>query len=116
MISPEVRPLLRDLFQQERYEDIVEAIKLYADTKEDKKGSRDYIHEHVVMPFISNMISAKGSGFLDFRMNWENVFIAKEGKTWKDFILDHLQSERTGAFSSGMQTIKQSIQDYKNTR
>lgn len=116
----EIRPLLRDLFQHERYEDIVEAIELHVCTLgNNKDGRRDYIHKHVVRPFISNMITKIGNEPFGFKQGlWEDFFKTnnKDGKTWEDSILESLQSGSTGAFSRGIQAIKQSIIDFNKTR
>lgn len=115
----DVVTLLKDLFQHERYEDIVEAIDFHACTQADKKGRRDSFYKDYVIPLISNMITAIGNKLLDFRQGtWEDFFKKnnEEGKAWRDFILECLQSRRTGTFSSGIQAIKLSIREFNKTR
>lgn len=109
----EVVPLLRDLFQQERYEDIVEAIELHIGTQKIKKGRRDYLHNKII-PLIYGMIGKELSGHRI--AGWERFFKDNmEGKTWQGFIMECLQNGKPSAFLNGIQVVKQSFQDFKNT-
>lgn len=110
-----VVPCLQDLFQDQRYEAIVEAIELH----KGERGERKRSLQESVVHMIRNMIHAIGNELFDFRQGtWEGVFNEQneEGQTWQVFILESLQSGSTGAFSSGIQEIKQSIIDFNIIR
>lgn len=112
----EVVPLLRDLFLKERYEEIVETIELHVGTQEiNKQRRRKYLHNKVILFISGIMIGKELSGYRT--QTWERFF--KEnmtGKTWQDFVLEHLQNKKPSGFLSGIQAIKQVIQNFKNTR
>lgn len=111
----EVVPLLRDLFLQERYEDIIEAIDFHVRTQEINKGKRrEYLHNRVISFINGIMIGKELPGYRT--QTWEHFFKDKtDRKTWKDFILECLQNGKSSVFLSGIQTIKQSMQDFKKT-
>lgn len=106
---------LRELFQDQRYEAIVEAIELH---KEDRGRRKLFLQKSVLKIIRIEMI---GQGFADLKEkeSWEYYFKSsnnKYEKTWEDSILESLQSGSTGAFSRGIQAIKQSIIDFNKTR
>lgn len=111
----EVVPLLRDLFLKERYEEIVEAMELHVGTLENSKGGRrKYLHKKVESIISSAMMGKELSGYRI--AEWERFFKNnREGKTWQEFIMECLQNGKPSAFLNGIQVIKQSFQDFKNT-
>lgn len=109
-----VVPWLRELFQGQRYEAIVEAIELH---KEERGGRRPFLQGSVVTIINLEMIQMEFAGFGEIKA-WEYFFKKKNrDKTWEDFIRERLQSYHQGAdaFSSGIMAIKQSIQEFKKT-
>lgn len=110
----EVVPWLQELFQDQRYEAIVEAIELH----KGEMGERKLFLQESVLKSISNLITKIGNEPFGFRQDdWEYFFKTNnEGKTWRVFMLERLQSGSPGAFSSGIQEINQSIIEFNKTR